>query len=365
MRKRILPLILIIIALALISYFTYDYITDRTAKDTNIIEASGIIEVKTVTLNATTGARLIEAGYEEGNSIEKDEIAARMDDALIEKQIELTRASIDAAQTQIEAAQLQYNQGIETAEEAVEESGSIKEYTSTYNHFIYYDEPLTITESTSETSSTSTTESKSPIQGNTETDSDSSSTSNSVSYAGSAQKQSVRIQLQQAINQYNMALLKLKQAKENNISIKIAENNLSIARAQLELYNEQLNELNITTPIKGIILNKLAEEGEYLLPGTPVYEIGNLYNVTCSIYVPEDNYGKIFLNQKATLAVDSYPDMEFTGTVTKISNKAEFTPKNIQTKEERVTTVYKITISIENPELQLKPGMPVDVVIDI
>ncbi len=363
MKKKILPLILIIVALALISYFTYDYITDKLGKDTNVIEASGTIEVETITLSAPASAKLIEAGYSEGDSIDAGEVAARMDDALIKKQIEITNANIEAAMTQIEAAELQYNQSIEIAEESVEQSESIKEYMMTYNHYIYYDQPLTISKTESENYSKSTTESD--LQGETETESKGSSTSNSTSYAGPTQKQSVREQLQEAINQYNMALLRLEQAKENDISIKIAEDNLNIARAQLELYREQLQELDIITPIEGIILNKLAEEGEYLLPGTPVYEIGNLYNVTCNIYVPEDKYGKIFLNQKVTLIVDSYPDTEFTGFVSKISNEAEFTPKNIQTKEERVTTVYKITISIENPELQLKPGMPADVVIDI
>lgn len=363
MKKRILPLILIIIALIVISYFTYDYITDKTTENTNIIEASGIIEVTTITLSAPAGAKLTEAGYEEGDSIEAGEIAARMDDILIEKQIEITKANIEAAITQIEAAEIQYNQNIETAEEGLEQSESIKEYMSTYHHFIYYNEPLTITESESETYSTSTTESN--LQGETETESDGYSTSSSISYAGSSQKEYVRMQLQEAINQYNMALLKLEQAKENNIMVKIVEDNLNIARAQLELYNQQLEELTIITPARGIILNKFAEEGEYLLPGTPIYEIGDLYNVTCSIYIPEDRYGKIFLNQKAILTVDSYSDTEFTGFVSKISERAEFTPKNIQTKEERITTVYKITISIENPDLRLKPGMPADVVINI
>jgi HlyD family secretion protein len=161
-----------------------------------------------------------------------------------------------------------------------------------------------------------------------------------------------------------MAELKLKQVKENNTQVIIAEKNLDVVKTQLELYKEQLDELNITSPIDGIILNKFAEEGEYLLPGTPVYEVADLYNVECSIYIPEDEYGKIFLNQKTALYVDSYPGEQFTGTITKISNKAEFTPKNIQTKEDRVTTVYKITISIKNPELKLKPGMPVDVSIE-
>lgn len=271
MKKRILPVLLVIAALAVISYFTYDYIKDKTTKNPNTVEASGVIEVETITLSSPTGAKLIEAGYNEDDSIEAKKIAARMDDSLIEKQIEITGTSIETAITQIEAAKIQYN----------------------------------------------------------------------------------------------LAILRLKQAKENDITIEIAENNLEAARAQLELYKQQLSDFSIISPIEDIILNKFAEEGEYLLPGAPIYEIGDLYNMFCNIYIPEDEYGKIFLNQKAILTVDSYPDIEFTGFVSKISNEAEFTPKNIQTKEERTTTVYKITISIKNPDLKLKPDMPADVIINI
>ncbi len=363
MKKKILPVILIVIALAIISYFTYDYIADRMGRKTDVIEASGIIEVSTVTLSAPAGAKLIEAGYDEGDSVCTGETVARMDDSLIKKQIQITSAGIEAAVTQIEAAEIQYRQSIEIAEEAVEQSRIIKDSMSTYHHFIYYDEPVSITKSESVTYSTSTTESK--LQGQTETESDSDSTSNSISYPGSSQKKSVLVQLQEAINQYNMALLKLEQVKENDIQVKIAEDNLNIAKAQLDLYNQQIAELDIISPIEGVVLNKLTEEGEYILPGTPIYEIGDLYNVTCNIYVPEDEYGKIFLNQEVTLTVDSYPDLKFTGLVSRISDRAEFTPKNIQTKQERVTTVYRITIRLENPGLQLKPGMPADVIINI
>ncbi len=387
MKKKILPAILLVIAISVISYFIYDYIADKISKQSDTIEASGTIEVNTVTLNASVNAKLIEAEYDEGDYVYTDETVARMDDSLLKKQIQITNTDIEAARTQIEAAEIQYRQGVKTAEETVEQSKIVKDYMSTYHHFIYYDEPITITKSDSDSSSTSTTESlsttystsatdlehgpdytsttESTLQQETTSDSQSSTTSDSISYAGPSQKKSVLVQLQEAINQYNMALLKLNQVKENDTQVKIAEDNLTIAEAQLELYKQQIAELDIISPIEGIILNKLSEEGEYLLPGTPIYEIGDLHNVTCDIYIPEDKYGKIFLNQEVILTVDSYPGSEFTGLVSKISDRAEFTPKNIQTKQERVTTVYKITISLENPDLHLKPGMPADVVINI
>jgi len=400
MRKKILPIILVLIVLGIISYFVVDYVKDKLVKNENIIEASGIIEATTVLLSSNSAGILADAGLDEGQSVKKEQVVAAQDTRIIEKQIQVVNANIEVVNTQIDAANLQYNQSIELAEEGVKESYIVKERMATYNHYIYYDQPVSITKSESDSYSSSNsimeTETESSSKSNSDTDTYSPSgelvsssenttsgtsdgtssaktymdtsgytTSNSISYAGAAQKESVKMQLDEAVNRYRMAVLKLKQVKENNSQVFIAEKNLDVVKAQLELYKEQLDDLNIKSPIDGIILNKFAEIGEYLLPGTPVYEVGDLYNVECNIYIPEDQYGKIFMDQKVVLSVDSYPGEQFTGYVTKISDKAEFTPKNIQTKEDRVTTVYKITISIKNSDLKLKPGMPVDVSIDI
>lgn len=363
MKKKILPIILIVVAVAVISYFIYDYVKDKIGEQLDIIEASGIIEAETVTLSSPAGSKLIETMYEEGDSIEAGKTAARMDDSLIDKQIQLAEANVEAARTQLESVELQYMQNIEKAEKAVEQSKILKGYMATYHHFIYYDEPVSITRSESSSSFTSSNDLM--FQQPAVADIQSSSSSDSTNYAGESQKKYVLVQLQEAINQYNMALLNLEQLKENDAQIKIASDNLGIAESQLMLYEQQITEFDITSPIDGVVLNKLSAEGEYLLPGTPIYEIGDLQNVICNIYIPEDKYGKIYLDQDVILTVDSYPDMEFKGTVSKISDIAEFTPKNIQTKQERVTTVYKITISLKNRQLKLKPGMPADVVIDI
>jgi HlyD family secretion protein len=370
MRKKIIPVILVIIVLGIITYFVYDFLKDKLSINENIIEASGVIEVTTVMLGSNSAGKLIHADLNEGDKVNKGDVVASQDTGILEKQIQITSANIEAAKTQIDAAVLQYNQAVELAEENLDQAYIMKEYMATYNHFVYYDEPLSITKGESETSSTlDSTYGFTTIQGATTTsnisDSSGYSTSTSLTYAGSAQKKSVQMQLEDAVNKYKLAKLKLKQVQENDIQIKIAEKNLDTVKAQLDLYCEQLEQLKIISPINGIVLNKLSEAGEYLLPGTQIYEIGDLYNVTCNIYIPEDKYGKVFLDQKVTLMVDSYPEEEFYGHITKVSDKAEFTPKNIQTKEDRVITVYKITISIKNPELKLKPGMPADVVIDI
>lgn len=368
MRKKILPLALIIAALAIISYFIYDYISDRLKEDPSVIEASGIIEITTVTLSSPSSGKLKEVFFEESDTVGSGDIVATMDTQLIEKQIDITRANIAAAQTQLDAAMMGYDQAVELSEKSLELAGEIKGQMLLYNHYIYYDEPLTVTSSESTSSQATSFEYSGSQQllnaGTTGSNTSGSSDSTSVSYPGPSQKQSVRVQLQDALNQYDLALLRLKQAMENDLAVKMAEDHLNIARVQLELYKQQLKELEIVSPSEGTIINRFAEPGEYLLPGSPVFEIGKLLEVTCDIYIPENKYGMIFPGQEVILSVDSYPGEEFKGSVLKIADEAEFTPKNIQTKDDRVTTVYRITIFIDNPDMKLKAGMPADVVIN-
>jgi HlyD family secretion protein len=96
----------------------------------------------------------------------------------------------------------------------------------------------------------------------------------------------------------------------------------------------------------------------------PGMTIGELDTLKVTVYIPEDQYGQINLGQRATLSLDSFPNESFTATVTRIADKAEFTPQNVQTKEGRQTTVYAVELSLNNKDGILKPGMPTDVTFD-
>jgi HlyD family secretion protein len=365
-KRKILPIVLGIIVLGIVAYFVYDYMMVKYKTNENLIEASGIIEINKVILSVGSSGKLMKAKPLEGEKVKTGDVIASQDASVLESQIMVTQANIELVQAQIDSAEIQYNQAIESALINSDQAYEMEKLMATYNHFIYYDEPLSITKSESDnySSSSSISESQSsqeskgaqPLPGNTTlsgetntnmvSDSSGYSTSDSFTYAGSAQKKSVQMQLADAENKYDLAKLRLEQVKAN-------------------LYRQQLKQFEVITPIDGVVLAKLSEAGEFLLPGTQVYEIGDLSGAECNIYIPESRYGKIFLGQEATITVDSYPGEQFKGKVTKISDKAEFTPKNIQTKEDRVTTVYKITISIDNKEMKLKPGMPADIKIEI
>jgi HlyD family secretion protein len=105
---------------------------------------------------------------------------------------------------------------------------------------------------------------------------------------------------------------------------------------------------------------KSIEQGEFVAVGANLLRITYLDKVKLTIYVSETELGNVRIGQKAKVAIDTYKDKSFEGTVTYISSAAEFTPKNVQTKEERAKLVFAVKLQIDNPEGILKPGMPAD-----
>jgi HlyD family secretion protein len=133
-----------------------------------------------------------------------------------------------------------------------------------------------------------------------------------------------------------------------------------VAKAGYEQITATIGNAIITAPLDGVVLEKNLEIGEIAFPGTPVLTIADIRDTWIKIYVNEKQLGRVKLGQKAEVTVDSFPDKKFSGKVVSISNKAEFTPKTIQTKDERVKLMFAIKIAVHNPEMQLKPGMPAD-----
>lgn len=132
------------------------------------------------------------------------------------------------------------------------------------------------------------------------------------------------------------------------------------AQAGLNLVRVQISNASIAAPISGTVLERNIEVGELAMAGTAICKLGDLSRPHLKIYLPESRYGRVKLGQAASIRVDSYPDKIFAGRVASIANQAEFTPKDIQTKEERAKLVFAVKIAVENPQGELKPGMPAD-----
>jgi HlyD family secretion protein len=137
------------------------------------------------------------------------------------------------------------------------------------------------------------------------------------------------------------------------------------AQAVLDLVDAQLEKLTLRAPISGVVLTLATTRGEMLLPGTPALTLGKLDVLTITVYIPEDRYGEVSIGDQAQVSADSFPGQTFSARVTRIADQAEYTPRNVQTKEERQTTVYAVELTLLEGLDQLKPGMPADVVFNL
>ena len=135
------------------------------------------------------------------------------------------------------------------------------------------------------------------------------------------------------------------------------------AEAAVNLIEVQMEQLEVEAPVEGVVLIRTVEPGEVIQPGIPVLTIGQLDQLNVTVYIPEDTYGQINVGDKAFVSADSFPDESFEAEVIRIADQAEYTPRNVQTQEERRTTVFAIKLAVEDTQGKLKPGMPVDVVI--
>lgn len=143
--------------------------------------------------------------------------------------------------------------------------------------------------------------------------------------------------------------------------IEAARAEVQQARATLTNAENNLANYTIYAPLSGRVLTKNLEAGEMALPGLSIITLADIQNPWVRVYIPEEDMGKIKYNGQALVYVDAFPRREFQGTITEIAEQAEFTPKNIQTKKERVNLVFGVKVSIENKDESLKPGMPAEV----
>lgn len=132
------------------------------------------------------------------------------------------------------------------------------------------------------------------------------------------------------------------------------------ALARVSTAKERLGYATLLAPISGVVLSKSVEPGEQVAAGTPVVTLGDTGECWLKGYIPETELGRVKLGQQARVSTDSHPGKFYQGRVSFISSEAEFTPKNVQTEKERVKLVYRIKISLPNPGMELKPGMPAD-----
>lgn len=172
--------------------------------------------------------------------------------------------------------------------------------------------------------------------------------------------ESAKAQLAEGRAALNLARSNLKKIEATEEAVAAARAQVQAAKAAMELADTQLRYTRLRAPINGIITSRNVELGEVVSPGRQVFSLADLSTVDLKIFVPETEIGKVKPGQKVQVKVDTFPGKDYWGRVAYISPQGEFTPKIIQTHKERVKLVYLVKVTVPNPELELKSGMPAD-----
>ncbi len=176
-------------------------------------------------------------------------------------------------------------------------------------------------------------------------------------------------QFEDVETKYQIVKSQYSAAKENLVKIKNiarpedlrrAEAALDQASATEKIILKNINDCFVTSPINGFVVEQFYEMGETVVPMSSIIKVADLSKVRLNIYINEVELPNIQLNQKVSVMVDAFEDKSFDGKVVYISPESEFTPKNIQTPDERTKLVYKVKVEINNPDFLLKSGMPAD-----
>lgn len=319
-RKALIP----IAVLALIAG-TAALITCRRKAPLDRLQVSGNIEITQVEASFRTAGKVLERLVEEGQTVQEGQVLARLD----AKDLEQTLAMREADNAVARAALAELQAG--SRKEEIESSRAVLEQAAADLKRLEPDEARI--RDLQQKGIVSTREYES-IR---------------------ASLAAARAKVRQAEQQY--VLVKKgprgEDIEQGRARQELAQQNLALARTQLGY-------ATLVAPFTGVVLSVNVEPKEYVSPGTAVATIGNLSEVWLRAYVEETDLGRVKVGQKAFLTTDTFPGKRYEGRVSFVASEAEFTPKSVQTRKERVKLVYRIKIDVPNPRMELKPGMPAD-----
>ena len=289
---------------------------------------SGNLEVNDAQLGFQTAGRVVERAVSEGEHVTAGRLVARLDDAEQQEQVAVRRAELAAA----EAALAELEAGSRPQEIAAAAA------------------TLRSTEAERDRAKLDYTRQQELRHKEVISDRDFE--------AVSAQLKVAEAHVAEAAER-----LKLTQEGPRVETIRQSRARVEQGRAALALAGTQLDHTRLLSPVSGTVLSHNIEPGEYVVPGTPVITVADTTRIWVRAYLNQPDLGRLKHGQKVVVRTDTFPGRDFAGTVGFIAAEAEFTPKTVQTPKERVKLVFRIKVDIANPQDELKPGMPADVII--
>jgi HlyD family secretion protein len=319
-----------------------------------LIQANGRIEADHITITTKFAGRVVELKAQEGDNVKAGQVVALLDDTQVRAKVEQARQNLAALQAQVESGQTalavlqkEVPLQIAAAEADVARANAGIEQAMAGKS----DAEIALKRL------------RRASQSEAATQYELERTELSVKVA-EEEITSTRMKLKQAQTSLTSAKLgdeRIAAKKEDLTSLRAQRDAAKAALAEAE---SVLADMTLRSPADGVVTTKTVNLGEVVPAGAPLYDLVDLNQLYLKVYVPEFEIGKLRLNLKARIYTDAYPDRPFDATVRYIASKAEFTPKEVQTPDERVKLVFAVKLYLDaNPEHCLTPGMPADAVI--
>ena len=330
MKRRLSILIVLAAALAGGYYFFLRPHWTNKSSDANVLTFSGNIETHESVVGFKVQGRIVDLPIEEGQWVEQGAVLARLDSDDYRQQVAMDQANVGVQRAQLELGLAgTRRQQLQIAEKQLEDAKAdlnqkqidFKRADALYREGV----------------------------------------------APQDSRDQADTNLKRAQATFERAQQQYDQAREGTRKEELAVSRATLLQAEqkLRLSKIHLEYTTLRAPKSGVILVRQAEQGEVVAPNTPVVTLGDLSDVWLRAYVSETDLSRIHFGTPAVIRTDTYPAKTYHGRISFISDKAEFTPKSVQTFKERVTLVYRIKIDVENSNHDLKPGMPADAVIQL
>jgi HlyD family secretion protein len=322
--KRRIPILIVLAALIAAGLYLYPRFR-KISKPQNELVLSGNIEAHESLVSFKVQGRIVELPVEEGQSVERNVLLARLDDADYKQRVRIDEAGVRVRQSNLALTLA----GTREQEIKAAHQNMLDAQADMQQKKLDYDRAERLFK-------------------------EDAISAQDRDLADTALKRS-QATFNAAEQKYNEAL---EGSRKEDIAI--AQANLKEARANLGMSRVNLDYTVLRAPTAGVITVRQAELGEVVVPGTPVVTLADLDHIWLRAYIAETDLGRIRWGQDAVVTTDTYPTRQYHGRISFIASDAEFTPKSVQTYKERVTLVYRIKIDIDNPTHELKPGMPAD-----
>lgn len=293
--------------------------------DNNSLTASGTIESVNVTVSSKSSGTVSKINFKEGDRIKKGDLLVEISHDLLDIQLRQSEAGVDLANAQLKLLKSgARREDVKQSEELVRQAKINVDLAK-----------------------------------------------QDLDRASELYKQDAATKklLDDAKGRYDLAITQYNSTRENLQKVKTiirpeeieqSQANLKRSIAAVDLLKQSIEDSKIFAPVDGFVSKKFIEEGENAVIGASLLRISNLETVDLVIYIPETEIAKVRLGQDTEIRIDAFKDKVYNGKIIFISPEAEFTPKNIQTPDERTKLVFAVKIQIPNPQFELKPGLPAD-----